>query len=72
MAEADHKKAITSTQGQAKLIFPAMSSIKANFLNACVKWAVDDYQPLYVGECKSFKAMIYTATQKLLHQMQRL
>ncbi len=49
MAEADHKKAITSTQGRAKLIFPAMSSIKANFLNACVKWAVVDCQPLYVG-----------------------
>ena len=41
-----------------------MSSIKANFLNASAKWTVDVCQPLYVGESKSFKAMIPIANQK--------
>ena len=71
MAEAKLQKAIIPAPSQATLNFPLISNIRANFLNACAKWAVDDCQPLYVGECESFKAMIHIANPKWLHLMQK-
>jgi hypothetical protein len=65
MAEAKLQKAIIPAPSQATLNFPSISNIRANFLNACAKWAVDDCQPLYVGESKSFKAMIHAANPKI-------
>jgi hypothetical protein len=65
LAEAKLQKAIIPAPSQATLNFPSISNIRANFLNACAKWAVDDCQPLYVGESKSFKAMIHAANPKI-------
>ena len=50
---------------QTTINFPVLSSVKDNFLNACAKWVVEDFQPFFVGESASFKAMIKAANVKL-------
>jgi hypothetical protein len=50
---------------QMTINFPVFTSVRDNFLNACAKWVVEDFQPFNVGESKSFKAMIKALNPKL-------
>ena len=60
--ESDAKKCKSL---QTTINFPVFTSVRDNFLNACAKWVVDDFQPFNVGESKSFKAMIKALNPKL-------
>ena len=40
---------------QMTINFPVFTSVRDNFLNACAKWVVEDFQPFNVGESKSSK-----------------
>jgi hypothetical protein len=49
-----------------KLDFPVVNDIKADFLNACARWNVYDYQPFHVGNSNLFKATINKASPKIV------
>jgi hypothetical protein len=65
-AEAEEESNATKRKSLQTIIkFPLFTSVRDNFLNACAKWVVEDFQPFNVEESKSFKAMIKVLNQKL-------
>ncbi len=59
------KKVANDVAMTINCILDILHQLRDNFLNACAKWVVEDFQPFNVRESKSFKAMIKALNPKL-------